>query len=241
MRDDQLLGDKYKALYEKYYGGDVAQKREIAARDSFSHINEIVVPSKFNRVLDVGAGEGSLLSCMQIENFGAHLYAVEISQSGLEAIASRKLSRLVEAQLFDGYHISYPDKFFDLAISAHVLEHVEHERLFLTELKRIAKKIAIEVPLEDGFRVERAVAGGERLGHINFYNPATVLGLLKTSGLTPKSWKTNNTSLKYEQYLAGRNWGFVKHCIRRAALGALPKLAPYCLTYVFTVLADAES
>lgn len=241
MLDDQLLGDRYKALYEKYYDANVAQKREIAARDSFSHISKIVGPNKFDRVLDVGAGEGSFLSCMQFEDFGAQLYAVEISQSGLDAIASRQLSRLVEAQLFDGYHISYPDKFFDLAISAHVLEHVEHERLFLAELKRVARKVAIEVPLEDGFRIDRAVTGGERLGHINFYNPSILLGLLKTSGLTPKTWKINDTSLKYEQYLAGRKRGFLKHFVRRAALRALPRLAPYCLTYVFTVLADAES
>ena len=240
MFDDNLLGNRYKDLYEKYYDGAVAQKREIAAIDSFSHIRKLVEPNIFNRVLDVGAGEGSLLSCMQFEDFGAHLYAVEISQSGLEAIATRRLSRLVEAQLFDGYHIPYPDKFFDLAISAHVLEHVEHERLFLAELKRVAKKVAIEVPLENGFRIEGAVSGGERLGHINFYNSSTLLGLLKTSGLKPSSWKVNDTSIKYEQYLSGRNWGFAKHFVRRAALRVLPRIAPYYLTYVFTVLSDTE-
>ncbi|SRR5579871_5558732 len=240
MLDNELLGDKYKALYEGYYDATVAQKREIAAIDSFSHIRKIVGPDEFNRVLDVGAGEGSLLSCMQSEGFGAHLYAVEISESGLDAIRSRRLSRLVEAQLFDGYHIPYPDKFFDLAISAHVLEHVEHERLFLAELKRVAKKVAIEVPLEDGFRIKSAVVGGERFGHINFYNPSTVLGLLKTSGLKPNAWMVNDTSVKYEQYLSGRNRGFVKHCVRNAALRVLPRIAPYYLTYVFTVVSDTE-
>jgi hypothetical protein len=242
MNEASLLGEKYKTMYEGYYDAAVTEKRTIAAEFTFSHLCDVLGLHKFERVLDVGAGEGSLLSRMQAENFGANLYAVEISASGLEATRSRHLTRLVDAQIFDGYHIPYPDKHFDLAVSIHVLEHVEHERLLLAELKRVAKYVAIEVPLEGGFRVvERSIRGGSPFGHINFYTPSTFLNLLRTSGLKPVKWKVGTSSVKYEQYVGGKNMGLVKGFIRRHALVAFPRLAPHLFTYLFTVYCDTEN
>ena len=243
MSEDKFLGDKYKAMYERYYDAKIAQKREIAAEDVYSHLCDVLGSREFDSVLDVGAGEGSLLARMQTEKFGARLYACEISASGLEAIRSRRLTRLVDAQLFDGYHIPYPDKHFELATCTHVLEHVEHERLLLAEMKRVAKQVAVEVPLDNRFHLERNLERNidamDPNGHINFYSPVTFLNLLRTSGLRPIRWKVLTSSIRYEQYLYGRRKGLVKNFVRRKALAVFPRLAPLLFTYVMTVSCDS--
>ncbi len=38
MRQENLLGDKYKAMYDQYYDAKVAEKRAIAADDIYSHL-----------------------------------------------------------------------------------------------------------------------------------------------------------------------------------------------------------
>lgn len=151
---------------------------------------------------------------------------MEISGSGVDAIKARQLAKLVEAVPFDGYQIPYPDKHFDLALSVHVLEHVEHERLLLRELKRVATQVFIEVPLENGFNIKKAIAAGLPYGHINYYTPATFLNLVKTAGLTPIRSKVTTSSLAYEQFVSGKAKGLLKNTVRKTGLSLAPEMAP---------------
>jgi len=235
-----LLGTNYRQMYEDYYDTEVTEKRRIAACDIFDHIRGLVGTSRFTKVIDVGAGEGSLLELLDKSDLAESLYAVEISSTGLQAIRDRGLSRLLECQSFDGYHIPYPDKFFDLVVSTHVLEHVEHERLLLGEIRRIGKRFVLEVPLENGIGVQRSIAQSGPYGHINFYCPATFLNLLTTCGFRVIKSQVLTSSLRYEQYCAGRVKGLLKHLVRRGLLGLFPHTAPWVLTYVLAVYCEAD-
>jgi len=230
----QLLCEPCRALYQNYYGdGAVAIKRGMSALDAVTHIKTLAGSDSFTRVVDVGAGEGSLLQILDDGGFARELYALEISQSGAAAIAARGLKSLVETRQFDGYEIPYADQFFDLAILCHVLEHVEHERVLLRELRRVARHVVIEVPIEHGLRLDRKIAGGARYGHINFYLPETLMNLLRTSGLRIVRSQMCYSSLAYEQLCAGRARGLVKAALRRGALKVSPRLAPWMFTYLF--------
>ena len=169
------------------------------------------------------------------------LYALEISQSGAAVSAARGLKTLVETRQFDGYQIPYADGFFDLAILCHVLEHVEHERVLLRELRRVARRIIIEIPIEHGLRVDRKIASGARLGHINFYLPATALSLLRTSGLRVIRSQMCYSSLAYEQLCAGRARGLLMAGLRRSALRVSPRLAPWAFTDLFVAYCAPDS
>src|SRR6185437_14698963 len=136
----------------------------------------------FKKVLEVGAGDGSILKYLADQNFAPDYHAVEISESGVEHILSRKIDALRSARLFDGYHLPFEDNSFDLIILSHVLEHVEHERLLLREIKRVASSFVIEVPCDYKTGVDNRIKHFMAYGHINVYTPTSLRYLLRTEG-----------------------------------------------------------
>jgi ubiquinone/menaquinone biosynthesis C-methylase UbiE len=234
MNDEkQLVGQKYRDLYTGYYSNarPTLLKREISAVQSVNCIIASIGGSAPRKLLDVGAGDGNVLAQLSARDVSAELYAVEISASGVEAIKSKQLRLLRDVQLFDGYSIPYPDKYFDLAIAVHVLEHVEHERLFLREIRRVSRFAHIEVPLEHGFRIQRSIDSGKKYGHINFYTRETLKNLLESSGLSVLDCRVVPSSLQYEQHLSGPVRGWLKNFIRRSALTVAPTVAPWLMVY----------
>jgi ubiquinone/menaquinone biosynthesis C-methylase UbiE len=227
-----LIGKQYQDLYSGYYAHGAILKRELSAAQTvgclMSAIGDQLMP---RRLLDVGAGDGNVLAQLNAREIPADLYAVEVSASGVEAIKAKRLGLLRDVRLFDGYEIPYPDKYFDLAMAVHVLEHVEHERLFLREIRRVARYAYIEVPLEHGFRIQRAINVGKQFGHINFYTRETLTSLIISSGFDVMQCRVVASSLKYEQHLSGRVRGWMKNTIRRSALAIAPTLAPRLMVY----------
>ena len=235
-----ILGKNYQELYDNYYldSPRTVLKRKISAEQTMEYLRGVVGDRVIGKLLDVGAGDGNVLLELHERRLAGELYAVEISASGVEAIRAKALSSVCEAKLFDGYKIPYPDKYFDLAIAVHVLEHVEHERLFLQEIKRVSKSVYIEVPLEHGLRVRRSIGNGKAYGHINFYTIDTLRGVLESSGLVVRKCRVMPSSLKYESHLSGRALGWIKNGIRAAALAVAPGLAPWLMVYNGFALCD---
>lgn len=239
---ETTVNDSLKSLYDDYYhkSNGTLIKRELTALDTVKHIQSVCDISQSQKILDVGAGEGSLLECLSKLDYNFQLYGVEISTSGIENINSKKISKIVEVLQFDGYTIPYPDKYFDLAVCIHVLEHVEHERLFINELKRVANRVIIEVPLEHTFRVSRAIQGGKLYGHINFYTVDTFLNIIETCSMRVVNFQVLTFSQQFECFMDGRFKGWFKHNIRATALRLLPKLAPSMMVY-FCILICEDS
>jgi ubiquinone/menaquinone biosynthesis C-methylase UbiE len=133
-------------------------------------------------VLECGAGEGSILKFLDASNSFSELYAVEISDSGIEQINKRSLNRLKEVKKFNGYEIPYADKQFDMAYCSHVIEHVEHPRILLRELKRVSNFQIFEIPLDYSIEVDEKVEHFLSYGHINIYTPSLFKFLIKSEG-----------------------------------------------------------
>jgi SAM-dependent methyltransferase len=228
-----LLGKQFQDLYSPYYKnhGNFLLKREISAIQTVDRMARVLANRGFDKLLDVGAGDGNVLLQLDGRGIARELFAVEVSDSGIEAIKSRKIPLLFDARLFDGYKIPYPDKYFDLAIAIHVLEHVEHERLFLKEISRVSRHAYIEVPLEHGFKIRRSIEDGKKYGHINFYTKDTLRNTIESSGMKVVESGVFASSLKYEQHLSGQFNGRIKNFIRKSALLIAPDLAPWFLVY----------
>jgi ubiquinone/menaquinone biosynthesis C-methylase UbiE len=93
--------------------------------------------------------------------------------------------------VFDGYHIPFDDNEFDLVILAHVLEHVEFERMLLREIKRVSKYVVIEVPCDYRFGVDKRMKHFLNYGHINMYTPSSVRFLVQSEGFEVLADKTS--------------------------------------------------
>jgi ubiquinone/menaquinone biosynthesis C-methylase UbiE len=226
------------SYYASYYSdlGPTERKRELAARDSVAHIRSLMSES-LGCVVDVGAGNGAVIGELARQDMYKEISALEISASGLEAIHQRDFPGMTEIKQFDGYSIPFGDREFDTAICVHVLEHVEHERLFLREIGRIANKVFIEIPLEGGARgtVNRT------FGHINYYSPKLFLNLLETSGLKPISWEVTMSSRALEVHTYGRFKGTLRAIMRRVLLRLLGQnLAPELVTYLMAVVCEPD-
>jgi 2-polyprenyl-3-methyl-5-hydroxy-6-metoxy-1,4-benzoquinol methylase len=234
------LDEKYKTLYSDYYkegsSGDLSIKRQITADETAAHFLSFFKQPKFTSLVDIGAGDGSTLLSLARLNIAEEFAAFEISQSGLDEIRAQNIKNLNKAELFDGYHLSIEPDFYDVGIAAHVLEHVEHERLFLKEFSRVSRVCYLEVPLENTLNITKAIQSGEKYGHINFYNPETLLSLIKSSDLILLKHQIFQHSYAYERLIGGRLRGFIKYVIKKIALTVSPKIATILFAYTAGVL-----
>ncbi|MBB6129600.1 class I SAM-dependent methyltransferase [Mucilaginibacter lappiensis] len=179
---ESIIGGNYKTAYDQFYQKHDEAWRMLSAKYKAQHIIEVCRGLSFTKVLEVGAGDGSILKILSDNNFAAEYHAVEISGSGVEYIQSRGIKDLKSAQVFDGYKLPFEDNSFDLIILSHVLEHVEHERLLLRELRRVGKQCVIEVPRDYKTGVDARIKHFLAYGHINVYTPTSLRYLLRTEG-----------------------------------------------------------
>lgn len=169
--------------YVDYYQEGDSEWRWLGAMDKAENITSLCKDLPVSTVLEIGAGDGSILQRLSQLGFASDLYATEISPTGVQAIRNKGIPRLVECCLFDGYTLPYGDSKFDLAILSHVLEHVEYPRRLLYEAKRVGRYVFVEVPLAHTLRLPQDFVPS-KVGHINFYGPKTIRRLVQTCGLT---------------------------------------------------------
>jgi ubiquinone/menaquinone biosynthesis C-methylase UbiE len=180
------ISENVKGSYSTQYDQSAVLWRNTGAKYKALNIVELSKNISFRNVLEVGAGEGSILNWLSEWNFCPDLNCVEISESGIELIKSKNIRNLHDILLFDGYKIPYPDNHFDLVICSHVLEHVEHERVLLREIKRVSRYQIFEVPIDFSFYVDKKVKHFLSYGHINIYTPGLFRFLLSTENFEVK-------------------------------------------------------
>jgi ubiquinone/menaquinone biosynthesis C-methylase UbiE len=176
------IGKELKENYDSQYSDETEEWRRIGAIGKAQNIIDITKGTKINNIVDIGAGDGNILSFLSERNFCSDLTAVEISDSAIQQIKKKKIPGLKEIKQFDGYNLPFPDKQFDLAVCSHVIEHVEHPRKLLSEIKRISKMQVYEVPIDFSFHVDKKFKFFTSYGHINIFTPALFNFLLYTEG-----------------------------------------------------------
>lgn len=219
MQASQLSGN-VKNAYDEFYKKHDEEWRMLGAKYKAQHIIEVCNGQQFKKVLEVGAGDGSILQYLSDANFAPEYFAVEISDSGVEHIAARQIKNLTSVQVFDGYKLPFDDNAFDLIILSHVLEHVEHERLLLREIKRVARNFVIEVPIDYKTNVDKRIKHFLAYGHINVYTPTSLRYLLQTEGFEIKSDLTSIIAPEVTRFNAFNNQKKPKNFINSFKIAA---------------------
>jgi SAM-dependent methyltransferase len=184
---EEIISGNVKTAYNEFYKKHDEDWRMLGAKYKAQHIVDVCKGWCFDKVLEVGAGDGSILKYLSDAGFSPEYHAVEISDSGVAHIKNRSIKNMASVQLFDGYHLPFADDSFDLIILSHVLEHVEHERLLLREIKRVSRNFVIEVPIDYKPGVDKRIKHFLAYGHINVYTPTSLRYLLQTEGFDIKA------------------------------------------------------
>ncbi len=133
---------------------------------------EKLIPDKISNILDIGCGEGFLVSHLpkniKYTGIDHNPESIEIAKSA--AYQQRETNFLVG----NVYKLPFPDKQFDLITCLEVLEHLEAPEKALAEIKRMAKKyVILSVPNEPLFQLANFLRGkylsrfGNHPEHIN--------------------------------------------------------------------------
>lgn len=206
------VSSNFQEAYDEQYNKELSQWRELGAKYKAANIVIVCGDRTFRRVLEVGAGDGSILMHLSQQNFAPEFHAIEISQSGVERIIQRQIPTLSDVRLFDGYNIPASDNIYDLTILSHVLEHVEFPRLLLREIKRVSQYQVIEIPIEYQPDVDQNVPHFLSYGHISVYTPSLLRFLLKTEGfeiIAHRLTRSSRELMEYNYYVNAKkpkNW-----------------------------------
>ena len=119
--ESEDVGMTLQSAYDEYYDDSLTGWRETGAKVKANNIESVCRGQSYEKVLECGAGEGSILKFLNKSDFCNELYALEISDSGIAQIKNRELGKLKEVQKFNGYVIPYPDDYFDLVYCSHVV------------------------------------------------------------------------------------------------------------------------
>jgi ubiquinone/menaquinone biosynthesis C-methylase UbiE len=227
---NQKLVDNYNNYYEDGNNpeGD-AYWREIGAIPKVDNIVSLCANFPHSSIIEVGAGEGSVLQELSTRKFAEKLYAIDISESGVQKIRDRQIPTLKECKTYDGYNIPYADSEFDIAILTHVVEHLENPRQLIYEASRVAQYLFVEVPLEDHISLPRDFVF-DRVGHINAYHPVSIRRLLQSCNLEIIDQIVTNHSKAVHLHPQGKS-SITKYHIKNLFLKFVPQLATKLFTF----------
>jgi SAM-dependent methyltransferase len=185
-------GEGLVGFYEHSYAheGEPAQLyarwRALGARGKADHVTKLcaragICPAS---TLEVGCGDGALLSELSERGFGGELSGVEITEAAVRIASKRK--ELASVRLYDGAQLPAPTGAYELGILSHVLEHVPDPAALLAETARACGAVVVEVPLEDNLSARRAGKRehADEVGHLQRLSRAAMRATVARAGLS---------------------------------------------------------
>jgi SAM-dependent methyltransferase len=240
--------DQLSTFYEESYStpAETAARysrwRALGAIGKADHVVELCRKASLRprAILDVGCGDGALLSELRRRSFGQRLAGVEIAQAAVELARSRPQLDVVER--YDGRRLPFADGDFDLGVLSHVLEHVEDPPALLAETARVATSVVCEVPLEQNWSARRRAKRrhAAEIGHLQRLDRDGARALVGDAGLRIVAELEDPLPLAVHVFFADgpatRAAAAARWALRAAAHGAVPALARRAFTLHYACL-----
>jgi SAM-dependent methyltransferase len=230
-------------FYEDAYSSDPAHSveyarwRALGAVGKADHVIALceragVVPTS---TLEVGCGDGALLSELRRRGFGGRLTGVEISDAAVAIVRQRP--QIDAVARYDGLHLPDGDEAHDLGILSHVLEHVPDPPALLAEVARTCRAVLVEVPLEANLSARRA---GKRehaaeVGHLHRLDRRAARQIVARAGLQIACELEDPLPLTVQRFFATGARGRAQATVKWATRASLHRLAPQLARRLFTV------
>jgi SAM-dependent methyltransferase len=179
--------------------------------------------------LEVGCGDGALLSELHRRGFGGSLHGVEITEAAVR-IASRR-AEIDSVELYDGQRLREKSATRDLGIVSHVLEHVTDPAALLAEVARVCGAVVMEVPLEDNLSARRSGKRehAEEVGHLQRLSRSSARAIVAQAGLRIGGELEDPLPLRVHRFFAStpaaQTAATGKWAVRRGLHGLTPGLA----------------
>jgi ubiquinone/menaquinone biosynthesis C-methylase UbiE len=214
-----------------------ARWRALGAEGKADHVMRLceragIQPAK---ILDVGCGDGALLSELRRRGFGRSLHGVEITKAAVRIASER--AGIDSVECYDGAHLEVPDGAYELGIVSHVLEHVVDPPALLAEVGRACEAVVMEVPLENNLSARRAGKRehAEEVGHLQRLNRDSARAIVTQAGLRIAGELEDALPLVAQSFFAQTAAQNVKAVGRWGTRRALHLIAPPMARRLFTV------
>jgi SAM-dependent methyltransferase len=235
---EELVG-----FYDESYshGGPEAQLyarwRALGARGKADHVIELCVRAGVapTNTLEVGCGDGALLTELGGRDFGGSLHGVEITQAAVKI--ARERAEIVSVELYDGQHLKDADGAYELGIVSHVLEHVPDPATLLAEVARACSAVVMEVPLEDNLSAKRAGKRehAEEVGHLQRLSRDAAHAIVGGAGLGVAAELEDPLPLEVHRFFADTPAARAAALAKWGLRGGLHRLNPTLARRLFTV------
>jgi ubiquinone/menaquinone biosynthesis C-methylase UbiE len=185
--------------------------------------------------LEVGCGDGALLSELRRRSFGGRLEGVEIAQAAVEIARGRK--EIDAVNTYDGAHLPLGAKARDLGVLSHVLEHVPDPMALLAETARVCAAVVVEVPLEENLSARRASkrAHAAEVGHLRSLSREAMRTVVAEAGLRVAGELEDPLPLAVQRFFAQTPRAQVQAHLKWAARSGLHGLTAGVARRLFTV------
>jgi len=185
--------------------------------------------------LEVGCGDGALLSQLHHRGFGGTLSGVEITDAAVQIARTRP--EIAAVDLYDGLHLAAPDRAYGLGILSHVLEHVRDPAALLAEVGRACSAVVVEVPLEANRSARRARKRehAAEVGHLQRLDRASAREIVARAGLSIAAELEDPLPLAVHRFFATERRARAVAGAKWAVRGTLHRLAPPLARRTFTV------
>jgi len=187
------------------------------------------------KILDVGCGDGALLSELRRRGFGQSLHGVEITQAAVRIASER--AEIDSVEWYDGARLEAPDGTYELGIVSHVLEHVLDPAALLAEVGRACGAVVMEVPLEANLSAGREGKRehAEEVGHLQRLDRDSARAIVARAGLRIACELEDALPLEAQRFFAQTRAQNAVAVGKWGTRSALHLLAPGLARRVFTV------
>jgi SAM-dependent methyltransferase len=239
VTDPAELVSFYEAAYSKAPDAAAvyARWRALGAVGKASHVIGLcgragVAPRS---TLEVGCGDGALLSELHRRGFGGRLSGVEITPVAVEIARARLEIESVE--LYDGLQLPAADGAYDLGIVSHVLEHVPEPDTLLVEVARACRTVVVEVPLEANLsaRRRRKRQHAAEVGHLQRLNRSAVQRIVASAGLSIEFELDDPLPARVHRFFAATRTAQAAATAKWAVRAGVHGMAPALARRLFTV------